>query len=49
MVSPAITLPILLIEKLGLPAAVAVAMTGIAAVLVNSITLDRRTVRHVQG
>ncbi|WP_404274592.1 hypothetical protein [Mesorhizobium sp. IMUNJ 23033] len=47
--SPAITLPILLIEKLGLPAAVAVVMAGIAAVLANSITLDCRTFRYVWG
>ncbi len=47
MVSLAITLPILLIEKLGLPAAVAVVMTGIAAVLANSIALGRRAFRHV--
>jgi hypothetical protein len=47
MVSPAITMAILLTEKLGLPVAVAVVMTGIAAPLANSIVPGRGAFRHV--
>lgn len=47
MVSLAITMPVLLIEKLGLPVAIAVVMTGTSAPLANSIAPGGRMFRHV--
>lgn len=45
--SLAITMPVLLIEKLDMRAAVPVVSTGIAVPLANSIVPGRRTFRNV--